>query len=158
MLTYGLIALSVGSIASAVSSGTQSWLCIEFALTMSSHASSCVSAFGSQLRNPVTHRHAHHVRQHSRRSQARPVSAAATIATGPHTAAELPPSLRNTTAVLHTAEGAAAYVLGISHVSKESCQHIEELIRLVQPGTLGCAWLSHGQNACPTLALLKPAF
>ncbi|KAL4858448.1 TraB domain-containing protein [Chlorella vulgaris] len=100
---------------------------------MSSHASSCVSTVGSQLRNPVAHRHAHHVNQHSRRSQARPVSAAAAMATRPHSAAELPPSLRNTTAVLHTAEGAAAYVLGISHVSKESCQHIEELIRLVQP-------------------------
>ena len=50
------------------------------------------------------------------------------------TAAELPPSLRNVTAVLPTAGGPPAYVLGISHVSKESCQQIEELIRLVKPG------------------------
>lgn len=36
--------------------------------------------------------------------------------------------------MLQAANGAPVYVLGISHVSKESCQQIEQLIRLVQPG------------------------
>ena len=49
-------------------------------------------------------------------------------------AAELPGQLSKTTAVLQAANGAPVYVLGISHVSKESCQQIEQLIRLVQPG------------------------
>ncbi|PRW56496.1 actin binding [Chlorella sorokiniana] len=48
-------------------------------------------------------------------------------------AAELPGQLSKTTAVLQAANGAPVYVLGISHVSKESCQQIEQLIRLVQP-------------------------
>ena len=72
-----------------------------------------------------------------RQCRAAAQAAAAPPASAPpqfHTAAELPPSLRNTTAVLQTAEGATAYVLGISHVSKESCREIEQLIRLVRPG------------------------
>ncbi|EFN58262.1 hypothetical protein CHLNCDRAFT_57092 [Chlorella variabilis] len=71
-----------------------------------------------------------------RQCRAAAQAAAAPPASAPpqfHTAAELPPSLRNTTAVLQTAEGATAYVLGISHVSKESCREIEQLIRLVRP-------------------------
>jgi hypothetical protein len=64
------------------------------------------------------------------------ITAASAAVTAPpkfSTACDLPGSLRNTTAVLHTAEGATAYVLGISHVSKESCREIEQLIRLVKP-------------------------
>jgi hypothetical protein len=41
-------------------------------------------------------------------------------------------SLRNCVAVLH-AKDASIYVLGISHVSKESCKHIREVIAAVRP-------------------------
>lgn len=70
-----------------------------------------------------------------RRSSAAAAAAAATDAPArPRTAAELPGQLANTTAVLQTADGASTvYVLGISHVSKESCREIEQLVRLVRP-------------------------
>lgn len=43
------------------------------------------------------------------------------------------PLLKDSTAVLRDGSGHTAYVLGVSHVSKESCNLIEELIHLVQP-------------------------
>lgn len=44
------------------------------------------------------------------------------------------PLLKNSTAILHDAtDGKTAYILGVSHVSKESCALIEELIEKVTP-------------------------
>lgn len=43
------------------------------------------------------------------------------------------PQLAYTTAVLEAQGGGTSYVLGISHVSRESCQQIEDLIRAVKP-------------------------
>ena len=69
-----------------------------------------------------------------RRAAVTVAAAAATASARPATASELPGQLANPTAVLHTADGASTvYVLGISHVSKESCREIEQLIRLTRP-------------------------
>lgn len=61
--------------------------------------------------------------------------AAATVAGTPE--AVLPEDVRRATAVLSSASGDdTVYVLGISHVSNESCRHIRELISAVKPDTV----------------------
>ncbi|KAL4443721.1 hypothetical protein ABPG75_011458 [Micractinium tetrahymenae] len=48
-------------------------------------------------------------------------------------APQLREQLRNATAVVPAEGGGTAYILGMSHVSRESCQHIDALIRAVKP-------------------------
>ncbi|KAF5825547.1 hypothetical protein DUNSADRAFT_8818, partial [Dunaliella salina] len=58
-------------------------------------------------------------------------------------APELPPSLRNNVACLQVPNKEApggsteVYVLGMSHVSKQSVDQVKELIRLVEPEVVG---------------------
>lgn len=49
-------------------------------------------------------------------------------AAAPAAEVPLPKPLRDATAVLTSASGSKVYVLGVSHVSKESCAQIEELV------------------------------
>lgn len=67
------------------------------------------------------------------------VLAAATDTTKPNSpstvitrAQDLPGDLRNVTAVLQTGD-TTVYILGMSHVSKKSCKHIQQLIGTVKP-------------------------
>ena len=68
---------------------------------------------------------------------AAPASAALPPPQRPASAAELPADLRDVTAVL-AADNASApgsrtlvYVLGMSHVSRRSVEHVDQLIRMV---------------------------
>ena len=71
--------------------------------------------------------------QSSRQLNAQRTWIAKTAVTDEAPTVELSGHLKNSTAVLHDGSGGVAYVLGMSHVSKESCRLISELIEKVQP-------------------------